>query len=100
MHFRSRQDERDVRRRFFERLQQCIESRHAEHMHFFYDIELGLPDGWRKLRSLNYLAEVIDTSVGGSVYLDKVGGYLASCRNAIRTFVTRLLARRCEAIGR
>ena len=77
-----RKNELRVGRRFLERLQQGIEGRHAEHVHFVDDRDLEGPAGWRVAHGLAQVAHLIDAVVGCAVDFQHVqivaGGDLAT----------------------
>ena len=66
------EDELDVRRRLFQRLQHGVERRLRQHVHFVDDVHLEAPAGRRIQRVLQQLAHVVDLGVGGRIQLDQI----------------------------
>jgi len=85
-----RQDELDVLRRLFERLQHGIERRSREHVHFVDDIDLEATTCRRVHRILEQLAHLVDLGVGRRVYFEQID----------ETPAVDFLARRTDAAGR
>ena len=67
-----REQELDVLRRLFERLQQAVEGLLREHVHFVDDVDLGARRDRAIARVLDDLAHVVDAGVRGGVHLDHV----------------------------
>ncbi len=67
-----REQELDVFRRLFQRLQQAVESRLGQHVHFVDDIDLGPRHHRHVARAFDDLADVVDAGVRGRVHLDDV----------------------------
>jgi hypothetical protein len=74
VNFGRRQDKERVRRRLFERLQQRIERRRREHMHFVDDVDLGARNCRAELHALDDLARIFDACMRCSVHFDHVNG--------------------------
>ena len=70
--FRRRKEEFHMVRRLFERLQETVEGRLREHMHFVDDIDLGARHDRSVARALDDFAHVLDAGVRGGVHLDDV----------------------------
>jgi len=66
------EDELHMRGRFFERLQQRIEGRGAEHMHLIDDINLVACRGRPVAHPVNQLADVVDPGARGRVHLQHI----------------------------
>ena len=59
-------------RRLFQRLQQAVEGRLRQHVHFVDDVDLGARHHRLVARALDDLAHVVDAGVGGGVHFDDV----------------------------
>jgi hypothetical protein len=71
--FRGGEDELDVLRRLFQRLQQRIEGLPRQHVDFVDDVDLVARLGRPVAHLLDDLAHVVDAGPGGRVHLDDVG---------------------------
>ena len=67
-----RQHEDDVRRRFLQRLEQCVESRLGEHVRLVYRVDLVAGLSWLEANPLLQFPHIVHAGVGGSVDLDQV----------------------------
>ena len=67
MNFRSGQDKDGVRWRFFQGLQQRIEGRRRQHMHFINNIDLEATFVGDEINTVAQVAYIIDTRIGGRV---------------------------------
>ncbi len=70
--FRGGEDEFDVWRWFFQRLEQRVESALRQHVHFVDDVDLCPHLDGRIAHALDDLAHVVDAGVGRRVHLDHV----------------------------
>ncbi len=70
--FGRREDELRVRRRLFQRLQQRVERRGRQHVHFVEDVDLVARVDRRVAHRVVDLAHVVDAVVRGGVHLDHV----------------------------
>ena len=68
-----REDEFHMRRRFFQRLQQRVERRRREHVHFVDDVDLVPRIHGRIARAAQQVAHVVDAGVRGGVEFEHVG---------------------------
>ena len=66
------EDELDVRRRLFQRLQQAVEGLRGQHVHLVDDVDLVAGRDGRVAHPLDDLANVVDAGVRGGVHLDHV----------------------------
>ena len=66
------EDELGVRRRLFQRLQQRVEGRARQHVHFVEDIDLVARRDRRVADGVVDLAHVVDAVMRGGVHLDDV----------------------------
>ena len=66
------EDELHMLGRLFQRLQQAVEGRLRQHVHFVDDVDLVAGDRRLVARRLDDLADVVDAGVGGGVHLDHV----------------------------
>ena len=64
------EDELGVRRRLFQRLEQRVERRAREHVHFVEDVDLVARRHRRVAHRVVDLAHVVDAVVRGGVHLD------------------------------
>ena len=70
--FSRREDELHVRRRLFQRLQQRVEGRGAEHVHLVDDVDLVARRGRPIVNGFNDLADVVHAGSGRGVHLEHV----------------------------
>ncbi len=70
--FGGRENELGVRRRLFQRLEQRVEGRAGEHVHFVQDVDLVAGGHRRVADGVVDLAHVVDAVVGGGIHLDHV----------------------------
>ncbi len=66
------QDELDVGRRLFQRLQQGVEGVAGQHVHFVDQVDLEAPATGRVLHVVEQLAGILDLGAAGGVDLDQV----------------------------
>ena len=66
------ENENNVARRFFQRLQHGVERVFRQHVHFVDDVDLVTPGGGGVLRVFDDVAHVVDAGVGGGVDFDQV----------------------------
>jgi hypothetical protein len=66
------EDELDVLRRLFERLQQAVEGLRGEHVHFVDDIDLVTRRNRAVAHLFDDLADIVDAGMGGGVHLDDI----------------------------
>ena len=100
--FGGRKDEDDVLRRFFERFQERVEGAVREHVDFVDNENLVLADDGRILHALDHVADVVDASIGCSVYFEHVHRVAASdvlAAFALSTGVERIAAGAVERAG-
>ena len=72
MHFRGREDEFHVRRRFLERLQQRVKGVFREHVHFVDNVDLVARGDRRIAHRLDNLADIIDAGMAGGIHFDDI----------------------------
>ncbi len=72
MHLGCRQDENRMRRRLFQRLQQGIECRRREHVHFVNNINFIVTQVRGKIDLISQIAHVFHAGVGGCVDLNQI----------------------------
>ena len=68
----SREDEDDVRRRLFQRLEQRVEGRVGQHVDFVDQVDLVLAGARREGHLVAQAADLVDAAVGRRVELDEV----------------------------
>ena len=73
MDLRRRENEDDVCGRFFERLQQGVERRVRQHMHFVDDVHTIVAAKRRELDVFTDFAHIVHTGVGGAVDFYDIG---------------------------
>ena len=83
------EDELHVRRRLLERLEQGVERRRSEHVHFVDDVDLEMPFARRVTHVVAQLAHLLDAVVARAVDLEHVEAvarrdFLAAIANAAR----------------
>ena len=66
------EDELDVRRRLFQRLQQAVEGLRRQHVHFVDDVDLVARRNRGVAHPLDDVADVVDAGMRGGVHLDHV----------------------------
>ena len=66
------EDEFHMRRRFLERLEQRVEGRRSEHVHFVDDVDLELPFARRVTHVVAQLAHLLDAVVARAVDFENV----------------------------
>ena len=69
---RGGEQEFDVRRRLFERLQQRVEGMCAQHVHLVDQVHLVTAAGRRVLHVVEQLARIVDLGAGGGIDLDEI----------------------------
>ncbi|KPX97188.1 Uncharacterized protein ALO63_05623 [Pseudomonas amygdali pv. mori] len=84
------EDELDVGRRLFKRLEQGVERVTGEHVHFVDQVDLEATATWRVLHVIQQFARVFDLGAAGGVDLDQVD----------ETAFIDLFAHRASATGR
>ena len=67
-----REDELHVRRRFLERLQERVERRRGEHVHFVDDVDLEMPFARRVADVVAQLAHLLDAVVARAIDLEHI----------------------------
>ncbi len=72
VNFRRREDERRVRRRLFQGLEERVERRHREHVHLVDDVDLAPQLRGLVADTVTELADVVDAVVGRAVDLEVV----------------------------
>ena len=63
------EDKYNVGRRFFQSFQKCIKSFFGKHVDFVNDVDLVLSTGWGDGDFITELADFVDPTVAGSIYL-------------------------------
>ena len=96
--FGRRQDEDDMGRRFFQGLQQGIESFGRQHVHFIDDINFLMPFGRHEFNRFPQGADVFDAAVGSGVDFDDIQGFTAHDVAADFTFVARVGRRPVDTV--
>ncbi len=98
LRFRRGQDKDHVLRRLFQRLEQRVEGRVGQHMHFIDDVHF-VPDELRRIiRPGEHLADLLDPAVAGGVHLKYVQRRFAGERLAVRAFKTGAAVRGSQAV--
>ena len=97
-----REDERDVRGRLFERLQQRVRRRGREHVHLVDDVHLAPRGGAEaEVHALDEVAHGVDAVVRGRVELDEVEEGAARDRQAVLALAAGLaVGAEIEAVQR
>ena len=72
LRIRGGEDELDVRRRFFERLEHRIERVVRQHVHLIDHVDLEARIAWRVDRLFKQLGHLVDAAVGRRIHLDVV----------------------------
>ena len=70
--FRGGENELHMLRRLFQRLQQAVEGRVGEHVHFVDDVDLVARRSRAVTRCVRDLADIVDAGVRGGVHLDHI----------------------------
>ena len=81
------EDELHMRRRFFQRLQQCVECRGTEHVDFVNDVDLEASAGGNKFHRFAQLADLVDAVVGCTVDFHHIQAVAGHDLFAGRTFI-------------
>src|SRR5690606_24181373 len=92
-------DENDVRRRLLQRLQQGVEGRGGEHVHFVDDVNLVAGLRGPVADAIDQFAYIVDASSAGRVHLEHVGQAIFGNRLTNGTVVSRAGGRPCRAVG-
>ena len=79
------EQEFDVRRRLFQRLEEAVEGRLREHVHLVDDVDLGARGNRLVARGFDDLADVVDGGVRRRIHLDHVDMAALDDRLAMRT---------------
>ena len=94
-----REDEFDVGRRLFERLQQRVEGVLRQHVHFVDDVDLVPPEDRPITHPLGQLTNVVDAGARSGVHLHHVDMAVLGNREALRALAARLCSRAARALG-
>ncbi len=86
-------------RRFFERLQQCVEGVLRQHMHFVDDVDLVARRYRPVAHPLGQVADVVDPGARGGVHLDDVDMAVLGDRAAMDALAARRNGRAAIAVG-
>ena len=94
-----REDEFDVGRRLFERLQQRVEGVLREHVNFVDDVDLVAPGDRPVAHPLGQLADVVDAGARSGVHLHHIDMAVVCDREALRALAARFCRRAARAVG-
>ena len=94
------EDELDVRRRLFQRLEQRVERRRREHVDFVDDVDLVARSAGPKLHVLAQLADLVDAVVAGAVDFQDVDVFAGGDGLADVALVARRRRRPLHAVER
>ena len=95
-----REDELHVRRRFFQRLEQRVERRRSEHVHFVDDVDLEVPFARRVAHVVAQLAHLLDAVVARAVDLEDIEAVAAGDLLAVIAHAARRDGRAVHAVER